>query len=166
MKPELAGAVLASRIWQPCVVSLQLQGAVGDHANNDESTSPSVAGLELRSRGIRDCREPRRPGDPALFALSEELVVVLHIIWLIILGLVVGLIARAVVPGRQPMGWIATAVLGIVGAYVGGTLGSVVFPPHQFDIHPPIQHSFLGALVGAVLLLVIYKLVTSRTRTL
>ena len=88
---------------------------------------------------------------------------VLHIIWLIILGLVVGLIARAVVPGRQPMGWIATAALGVVGAYVGGTLGSVVFPPHQFDIHPPIQHSFLGALVGAVLLLWIFKLVTSRT---
>jgi uncharacterized membrane protein YeaQ/YmgE (transglycosylase-associated protein family) len=34
----------------------------------------------------------------------------MHIIWLIILGLVVGLIARAVVPGRQPMGWIAIAV--------------------------------------------------------
>jgi hypothetical protein len=42
----------------------------------------------------------------------------------------------------------------------------VVFPPHQFDIHPPIKHSFLGALVGAVLLLWIFKLVTSRTRTL
>jgi uncharacterized membrane protein YeaQ/YmgE (transglycosylase-associated protein family) len=100
------------------------------------------------------------------FGYQRRFVVVLHIIWLIILGLVVGLIARAVVPGRQPMGWIATAVLGIVGAYVGGTLGSVVFPPHQFDIHPPIKHAFLGALVGAVLLLVIYKLVTSRTRTL
>ncbi|MGA8327689.1 MAG: GlsB/YeaQ/YmgE family stress response membrane protein [Mycobacterium sp.] len=69
-------------------------------------------------------------------------------------------------PGRQPIGWIATALLGIVGSYVGGTLGSVVFPPHQFDVHPPIKHSFLGALVGAGLLLVIYKLVTSRTRTL
>ncbi|MDT5408251.1 MAG: hypothetical protein QOG14_471 [Mycobacterium sp.] len=91
---------------------------------------------------------------------------VLHIIWLIVLGLVVGLIARAIVPGRQPMGWIATAGLGIVGAYVGGTLGSVVFPPHQFDIHPPIKHAFLGALVGAVLLLWIFRLVTSRTRTL
>jgi uncharacterized membrane protein YeaQ/YmgE (transglycosylase-associated protein family) len=100
------------------------------------------------------------------FGYRRRLVMVLHIIWLIILGLVVGLIARAIVPGRQPLGWIATAVLGIVGAYVGGTLGSVVFPPHQFDIHPPIQHSFLGALVGAVLLLVIFKLVTSRTRTL
>jgi len=92
--------------------------------------------------------------------------VVLHIIWMIILGLVVGLIARFIVPGKQPMGWIATALLGIVGAYVGGTLGSVVFPPHQFTITPPIEHSFLGALVGAVILLLIYKLVASRTRTL
>ncbi|WP_205872999.1 GlsB/YeaQ/YmgE family stress response membrane protein [Mycobacterium camsae] len=91
---------------------------------------------------------------------------VLHIIGMIVLGLIVGLIARLIVPGRQPMGWIATALLGIVGAYVGGTLGSVVFPPHQFTITPPINHSFLGALVGAVLLLLIYKFATSRTRTL
>ncbi|AYE96045.1 GlsB/YeaQ/YmgE family stress response membrane protein [Mycobacterium sp. ML4] len=91
---------------------------------------------------------------------------VLHIIGMIVLGLIVGLIARLIVPGRQPMGWIATALLGIVGAYVGGTLGSVVFPPHKFTITPPINHSFLGALVGAVLLLLIYKFATSRTRTL
>ncbi len=91
---------------------------------------------------------------------------VLHIIWLIVLGLIVGLVARLLVPGKQPMGWVATALLGIVWAYVGGTLGSIVFPPHQFDIHPPIQHSFLGALVGAVILLWIYKVATSRTKTL
>lgn len=91
---------------------------------------------------------------------------VLHILGMIVLGLIVGLIARLIVPGRQPMGWIATALLGIVGAYVGGTLGSVVFPPHKFTITPPINHSFLGALVGAVLLLLIYKFATSRTRTL
>ncbi|EUA35566.1 putative membrane protein [Mycobacterium xenopi 3993] len=69
---------------------------------------------------------------------------VLHIIWMIILGLIVGFIARLIVPGRQPMGWIATALLGIAGSYVGGTLGSMVFAPHHFDIHPPIKHSFLG----------------------
>ncbi len=91
---------------------------------------------------------------------------ILHIIGMIVLGLIVGLIARLIVPGRQPISWIATALLGIVGAYVGGTLGSVVFPPHQFTITPPINHSFLGALVGAVLLLLIYKFATSRTRTL
>jgi uncharacterized membrane protein YeaQ/YmgE (transglycosylase-associated protein family) len=92
--------------------------------------------------------------------------VILHIIWMIVLGLIVGFVARLIVPGKQPIGWIATALLGIVGSYVGGTLGSIVFPPHQFDIHPPIQHSFLGALVGAVILLLIYKFATSRRRTL
>ncbi|GBG38936.1 GlsB/YeaQ/YmgE family stress response membrane protein [Mycobacterium montefiorense] len=91
---------------------------------------------------------------------------VMHIIWLIVLGLIVGLIARLLVPGKQPMGWVATVLLGIVGSYVGGTLGSVVFPPHQFTITPPIEHSFLGALVGAVILLLIFKFATSRTKTL
>jgi uncharacterized membrane protein YeaQ/YmgE (transglycosylase-associated protein family) len=90
--------------------------------------------------------------------------VVMHIIWMIILGLIVGAIARLIVPGRHHMGWITTAVLGILGAYVGGTLGSLVFPPHHFDIQPPIKHSFLGALVGAVILLWIYRLVAGRTR--
>jgi uncharacterized membrane protein YeaQ/YmgE (transglycosylase-associated protein family) len=89
--------------------------------------------------------------------------VILHIIWMLILGLIVGLIARLIVPGSQPLGLIATSLLGIVGAYVGGTLGSLVFPPHKFTVTPPINHSFLGALVGAVLLLFIYKAAKSRT---
>jgi uncharacterized membrane protein YeaQ/YmgE (transglycosylase-associated protein family) len=88
---------------------------------------------------------------------------VVHIIGIIILGLIVGAIARLIVPGRQPMGWIATGLLGIVGAYVGGTLGSVVFAPHQFTITPPIKHSFLGAVIGAMILLWIYKFFTERT---
>lgn len=88
-----------------------------------------------------------------------------HVIWMIILGLIVGWIARLIVPGQHKMGLIMTAVLGIVGGYVGGTLGSVVFAPHQFTVTPPIKHSFLGALVGAVILLWIYGLVRRRTRT-
>jgi uncharacterized membrane protein YeaQ/YmgE (transglycosylase-associated protein family) len=91
--------------------------------------------------------------------------VVLHIIWMIVLGLIVGAVARLIVPGKHSIGLIATALLGIVGAYVGGTLGSVVFPPHELTVTPPIKHSFLGALVGAVILLWIYRLVTSRSRT-
>jgi uncharacterized membrane protein YeaQ/YmgE (transglycosylase-associated protein family) len=89
-----------------------------------------------------------------------------NIIWMIVLGLIVGWIARLIVrgPGRRSLGWIATAVLGIAGSYVGGTLGSVVFPPHHFTITPPVKHSFLGALVGAVILLVIYNFVASRSR--
>ena len=85
-----------------------------------------------------------------------------HIIWMIILGLIVGWIARLIVPGKENFGWIMTALLGIVGGYVGGTLGSVVFPPHEFTITPPIKHSFWGALVGAVILLAVYKFVMSR----
>jgi uncharacterized membrane protein YeaQ/YmgE (transglycosylase-associated protein family) len=86
-----------------------------------------------------------------------------HIIGMIVLGLIVGWIARLIVPGKHHMGWIATAVLGILGGYVGGTLGSVVFAPHQFTITPPIKHSFLGAIVGAVILLWIYVFVAKRT---
>jgi uncharacterized membrane protein YeaQ/YmgE (transglycosylase-associated protein family) len=139
----------------------------GQHANNDQARRRPHLEVWNCAHAVFDIVATR--GTRAILptiGYQRRFVMVLHIIWLIILGLVVGLIARAVVPGRQPMGWVATAVLGIVGAYVGGTLGSVVFPPHQFDIHPPIQHSFLGALVGAVLLLVIYKVVTSRTRTM
>jgi uncharacterized membrane protein YeaQ/YmgE (transglycosylase-associated protein family) len=89
--------------------------------------------------------------------------VVGHIIWIVVLGLIVGAIARLIVPGKHNIGLIMTAVLGIVGAYVGGTLGSLVFPPHQFDITPPVKHSFLGALVGAVILLWVYRLVAARS---
>jgi uncharacterized membrane protein YeaQ/YmgE (transglycosylase-associated protein family) len=85
-----------------------------------------------------------------------------HIIWMILLGLVVGWIAQLIVPGKEILGWIATALLGIVGGYVGGTLGSLIFSPHHFTITPPIKHSFLGALVGAVILLAIYKFVRGR----
>jgi uncharacterized membrane protein YeaQ/YmgE (transglycosylase-associated protein family) len=90
--------------------------------------------------------------------------VVLNIIWMVILGLIVGFVARLIVPGKHPLGVIATALLGIAGSYVGGTLGSVVFEPHQFTVTPPIKHSFLGALVGAVILLLVYQFVRARTR--
>jgi uncharacterized membrane protein YeaQ/YmgE (transglycosylase-associated protein family) len=96
---------------------------------------------------------------------TEGVAVILHIVWMIIIGLIVGAIARLLVPGRQPMGWIATAILGIVGAYVGGTLGSLIFE-HHFSITPPIKHSFLGALVGAIVLLLIYRAVAGRSSRL
>jgi len=83
-----------------------------------------------------------------------------HILGIIVLGLIVGFIARLIV--REHFGWIATAILGILGGYVGGTLGSLVFKPHKFDIHPPLQHSFWGALVGAVVLLLLYRVVKKR----
>ena len=82
---------------------------------------------------------------------------IMHIIAMVLLGLVVGFIAKLIVPGSGHLGWVTTAALGIAGAYVGGTLGSLVFAPHHFT------HSFLGALVGAVILLLIYRAVGRRS---
>ena len=81
----------------------------------------------------------------------------MHIVWMLLLGLIVGAVARFIVPGKDDMGWLLTCVLGVAGGWVGGTLGSLVFAPHKFELTPPINHSFLGALVGAVILVLIYR---------
>ncbi len=78
----------------------------------------------------------------------------LHIIWSIIVGFVVGLIARAVVPGAQHMGFIATTVLGIVGSLVGGLLARLFSKPREgATFHPA---GFLLSIVGAIVLLLIW----------
>jgi uncharacterized membrane protein YeaQ/YmgE (transglycosylase-associated protein family) len=76
------------------------------------------------------------------------------IIAFIVIGLIAGLIARAILPGRQSMGLIATTLLGMVGSLVGGLVGSLfVRDGRMFDLHPSgILMSVLGAIV--VLLLV------------
>ncbi|MGW4246605.1 GlsB/YeaQ/YmgE family stress response membrane protein [Nocardia sp. NPDC004722] len=84
------------------------------------------------------------------------------IIAMIIIGLIAGAIARLVVPGKENFGIIWTAILGIIGGYVGGTLGSLVFSPHHFDIHPPVKHAFIGAIIGAIILLALYKWIRAR----
>ena len=76
------------------------------------------------------------------------------IIAFIVVGLIAGLIARAILPGRQNMGLLATTLLGIVGSFVGGLIGSLFRRDGRlFDLHPSgILMSVLGAIV--VLLLV------------
>jgi uncharacterized membrane protein YeaQ/YmgE (transglycosylase-associated protein family) len=76
------------------------------------------------------------------------------IIAFIIIGLIAGLIARAILPGRQGMGLVATTLLGMVGSLVGGLIGSLFQRDGRlFDVHPTgILMSVIGAIV--VLLLV------------
>ena len=78
----------------------------------------------------------------------------LHIIWSIVVGFIVGLIARALVPGAQHMGFLATSVLGIVGSLAGGLLGRLISRPREgATFHPA---GFFLSIVGAIILLLIW----------
>jgi len=79
----------------------------------------------------------------------------MSIIWAIIIGLLVGIVAKFVMPGRQGGGFIVTALLGIVGAVVATFLGQAM------GIYAAGQSAgFIGAVIGAVVVLFIYGLVT------
>ncbi len=74
------------------------------------------------------------------------------ILMFIVFGLVVGFVARAVMPGTQRMGWVMTAVLGVVGSFIGGFLVSLVTNHRVLDLHTA---GFIGSVLGALILLFI-----------
>ena len=78
------------------------------------------------------------------------------IIGMIIVGLIAGFLARAVVPGRDPMSIGATIVLGVVGSFIGGFLADVLF---RDDVKDKGVHStgLIGSVVGAVIALLVYR---------
>ncbi len=79
----------------------------------------------------------------------------LGFVWWIIVGLVAGLFARLLVPGRQPMGWLLTIGLGLVGSIIGGVISSALFGTNPQDTG--IQASgLIMSTVGAVLVLSLY----------
>ncbi|BCW08507.1 MULTISPECIES: GlsB/YeaQ/YmgE family stress response membrane protein [Micrococcaceae] len=82
------------------------------------------------------------------------------IIGWIILGLIAGAIAKAIMPGRQGGGWIATLLLGIVGAVLGGWIGSAIFKVGINEFWS--ISTWLLAIGGALIVLVIWGLVTRR----
>lgn len=75
------------------------------------------------------------------------------IITMIVIGLIAGLIARAIVPGRQSMGVLATMLLGIVGSFVGGLLGSLFSSNGSLvDLRPS---GLLWSIIGAIVVLLL-----------
>ena len=83
------------------------------------------------------------------------------IIAFIILGLLAGAIAKAILPGEDPGGFIVTAIIGMVGALLGGFIASALFGAHPLDDFFDIS-TWITAIVGAIILLVIYRAVVSR----
>ena len=81
----------------------------------------------------------------------------MHIVWTILLGLAAGIIAKFIYPGRENMGIIVTALLGIAGSFVASYLGQ------WLKIYQPGQTAgFIGSIVGALVLLFVYSLIKRR----
>jgi uncharacterized membrane protein YeaQ/YmgE (transglycosylase-associated protein family) len=79
----------------------------------------------------------------------------------LLIGLVAGFIARALVPGPDPMGWLGTMVLGIVGSLVGGTLATLL-SGGTLDI---TAAGLIGSIIGSIIVLLIWRSVGGRART-
>ena len=71
----------------------------------------------------------------------------------LIVGLIAGFIARALVPGRDPMGWMGTMILGIIGSFVGGTLAALLFGG-TLDVTPA---GLIGSILGSIVVLLIWR---------
>jgi uncharacterized membrane protein YeaQ/YmgE (transglycosylase-associated protein family) len=83
------------------------------------------------------------------------------IIAFIILGLLAGAIAKALLPGDDPGGFIVTAIIGIAGALLGGFVAAAIFDAHPLDEFFDIS-TWLTAIIGAIVLLLIYRAVVGR----
>ena len=81
----------------------------------------------------------------------------------IVLGLLAGAIAKAILPGDDPGGIIVTMIIGIVGALLGGFLAQVIFGNNTVDDFFDIS-TWLTAIVGAIILLLLYRMVAGRRR--
>ena len=82
---------------------------------------------------------------------------VIFIIWLCIVGLIVGAIARLLLPGRDNIGVLGTILLGIVGSFVGGFLENL-WKYHTVSVHSFHAVGLIGSVVGAFVLLLLFRL--------
>ncbi len=81
----------------------------------------------------------------------------MHILWTIIIGLIVGAVAKLIMPGRDPGGWIITLILGLAGSFLGTFLGRAVGWYHEGQ-----NAGFIASVVGAVILLFLYRLIVKK----
>jgi uncharacterized membrane protein YeaQ/YmgE (transglycosylase-associated protein family) len=78
---------------------------------------------------------------------------VFHIIGWLLFGLIVGAIARFLVPGKQPMSWLMTALLGIVGSLLGGGLSCLIWGNPEGTFNPG---GWIMSIIGAIVVVLIY----------
>ncbi len=83
-----------------------------------------------------------------------------NILWQLLIGLIVGVIARFLMPGKEalpagPLGWILTALVGIAGAFIGGWIASTLWSGNAAG-------GWIMSIVGAILLLIVLRLIFGR----
>ena len=83
------------------------------------------------------------------------------ILYLLVIGVIAGFVARLLVPGPDPMSAVATIVLGIIGSFIGGFLGYVLFGV-DFDEGGIQAAGVFGSIVGAVIALLLYRMSAGR----
>jgi uncharacterized membrane protein YeaQ/YmgE (transglycosylase-associated protein family) len=85
------------------------------------------------------------------------------LIYMLLVGIVAGFLARLLVPGRDPMGFWATVLLGIIGSFIGGFLGYVLFGK-DLDEGALQTSGIIGSIIGAVIALLIWRAITGSRR--
>jgi uncharacterized membrane protein YeaQ/YmgE (transglycosylase-associated protein family) len=85
------------------------------------------------------------------------------LVYLLVIGIVAGFIARAIVPGPDPMSIGATILLGIVGSFIGGFLGWALFG-HDLDEGALQASGVIGSIIGAVIALLVVRMVSGTGR--
>lgn len=83
----------------------------------------------------------------------------LGILWLLLIGLIAGALARAIVPGPDPMAWWQTMILGVIGSFVGGFIGSLLGDGDITDLN---TSGIILSVIGAVVALLVYRMVRRR----
>jgi uncharacterized membrane protein YeaQ/YmgE (transglycosylase-associated protein family) len=82
----------------------------------------------------------------------------MHLIWALLVGLVVGAIAKAIMPGKDPGGIFITMLLGVAGSLVASFLGSALGIYHRGDTGPGL----IASIIGSIILLALYRAVVGR----
>lgn len=86
----------------------------------------------------------------------------LSFIWLLIIGLIAGALARLIMPGRDAMGWLATILLGIVGSIVGGLISMAIWPAERGTGGIPTA-GLIFSILGAIIVLAIWRMIKGRS---
>ena len=85
----------------------------------------------------------------------------MHVIFFILFGLVVGIIARFLMPGPQPMGIILTAIVGMAGSFIGALLANLI-KGRGANFSSPDAYNWIAAVIGTLLLLFLYSRMSRR----